>query len=279
MILSSAGSVKSLPTPLLVAYSVFLIGSFALYHLVMSDALSAMLTVAQMFQCLAVGLLAAQVLITGSAAGISARALALHAVGVCARLSSTLWLHGYLPVDESGDWFYQFVDIVALAMECWLLHQVLVVKSHSYQIESDTFPIVPVMIGAYILAAIFHADMNLRPLFDTNWMAGLFMCNVAVLPQLWLINNTGGKVEALTSHHIMSMAMGTVLGGIFMWEAREDIGCKPWIEGVNHAMLAILSAYLLHLLLLADFAYYYMKAVAQQGFACRVDLESVCNFV
>lgn len=279
MLFSTAGAVKSVPTPLLVAYSVFLFGSFALYHLVMSDGLSAVLTVAEMFMCLGVGLLAAQVLITGSVKGISARALSLHASGLCLRLSSTLWLNGYLPVCESGDWLFQTVDVVALAVELWLLHQVWVVRRESYQSDADTFPIWPVAIGAYILAAIFHADMNLRPIFDTNWMAGLFLCNVAVLPQLWLINHTGGKVEALTSHHIASMAMGTILGGVFMYHAREDITCGFWIQDVNHAVLAILSAYLVHLLLLSDFAYFYLKGVATQGLACRLDLESVCNFV
>jgi hypothetical protein len=279
MILSGAGAVKSVPTPLVIAYSVFLVGSFALYHLVMSDGLSSVLTVAEMFQCLAVGLLAAQVMITGSVAGISASAIGLHAMGLCARLSSTLWLNGYLPVCDSGDWFFQTVDVLALTMEFWLLYQIFVTHRHSYQAEADTFPLAPIVLGAFVLATIFHADMNLRPFFDTMWMAGLFLCNVAVLPQLWLINKTGGRVEALTSHHIASMAMGTILGGIFMYHAREDITCAFWIQDVNHAVLAILSAHLLHLLLLGDFAYFYIKAVATQGLACRLDLESVCNFV
>lgn len=279
MLISSAGAVKAVPTPLLIAYSVFIAGGLALYHLVMSDALSAILTVAEMFQCLSVGLLAAQVAITGSVAGISARAVGMHALGLCCRLSSTIWLQGYLPVDESGDWFFQTVDICALSIELWLLYQMFVVRNHSYQAEADSFPVGPVMIGAFVLAALFHADMNLRPLFDTMWMTGLFLCNTSILPQLWLINKTGGKVEALTSHHIAAMAVGTMLGGLFMFYAREDITCAEWVEGINHAVLSILAAHLLHLLLLADFAYFYLKAVATQGLACRLDLEGVCEFV
>eukprot|EP00929_Paragymnodinium_shiwhaense_P002928 TRINITY_DN103269_c0_g1_i1.p1 TRINITY_DN103269_c0_g1~~TRINITY_DN103269_c0_g1_i1.p1 ORF type:complete len:294 (+),score=72.14 TRINITY_DN103269_c0_g1_i1:78-959(+) len=279
MIFSAVNGSKSLPTPLVVAYSLFLGGSFALYHLIMSDGLSAILTVAQMFQCLGVGLLAAQVFSSKSAAGISASALGIHALGVCSRLSSTLWLNGYLPVDDSGDWFYQAVDISAVLLELWTLHQVLVVRRNSYQEEADTFPVAPIVIGAYILAAIFHADMNYRPFFDTAWMAGLFLSTVAVLPQLWLINRTGGRVEALMSHHIAAMALGTMLSGLFMFYAREDISCSPWVTDVNHAVLAILAAHLLHLLFLGDFAYYYLKAVATQGLDCCLELEGVANFV
>lgn len=278
-LISGAGAAKGVPTPLLIAYAFFICGGVALYNLVMSDALSAIMTVAEMFQCLAVALLCAQVVITNSVAGISARAVALHAFGVCCRLSSTMWLQGYLPMDESGDYFFQCVDICAVAMEFWLLHQMLVVKKHSFQEEADTFPVAPVVVGAFVLATILHADMNARPVFDTLWMAGMFICNVAVLPQLWLINKTGGKVEALTSHHIAAMAVGTMLGGLFMFYAREDITCQEWVQGVSHAVLAILAAHLLHLLLVADFAFYYLKAVATQGLGCRLDLENICEFV
>merc|ERR1719491_2419183 len=90
-----------------------------------------------MVQCLAVVLLALQMVSTGSAAGISSRALSLDALAICCRLSSTLWLNGYLPVDASGDYVFQAVDICSLGVLAWLLHQVLVVKRHSYQAEGD----------------------------------------------------------------------------------------------------------------------------------------------
>lgn len=273
LLMSGAGVTKSVPTPLLVAYSVFLAAAFALYHLVMSDGLSAVLTVADMLQCLGVALLCAQVLSSGSVTGVSARGVFVHALGICCRLSSTMWLNGYLPVDESGDWFYQTVDITALVMELWLLREVLLVRKSSYQEAEDSFPLAPLLLGAFVTAAVCHADMNQRPLFDTLWMSGLFLSTVAVLPQLWLINHTGGKVEALTSHHIAVMAMATMLSGLFMFYAREDITCSPWIKDVNHAVLAILGAHLLHLLLLGDFAYFYLKAVATQGLGCRLNLE------
>ena len=47
---------------------------------------------------------------------------------------------------------------------------------------------------------VLHGNMNGRPIFDALWMAGLFINTIAVLPQLWLVTKTGGRVEALTSH-------------------------------------------------------------------------------
>eukprot|EP00439_Symbiodinium_sp_Y106_P017169 s1244_g2.t1 len=196
----------------------------------------------------------------------------------------SLWLHGYLPVDASGDWAYQAVDVVSLVLVLWLLHSLFFEKKHTYQEKQDqttdfeqlrrmkqekdardTFPATPVVLACLVLAAIFHADMNARPVFDTLWMAGLFISAVAVLPQLWLISKTGGKVEPLTSHYIAAMAISRALSGVFMWHARFDITCDPWVGGFNHAIWVILGANALHMLLLGDFGYYYIKTVMKGG--------------
>jgi len=274
---SSDKTCKTSQSHLLAAYGLFILSAGAVWHLVADGAFSSILTMSVMVQCLAVVLLALQMLSTGSASGISAKALALDALGLCCRLSSTLWLNGYLPVDASGDWIFQAIDICSLFIIVWLLHQVLVVKRHTYQAEEDSLAIMPMALGCIILAAVLHGNMNGRPIFDCLWMAGLFVSTIAVLPQLWLITRTGGCVEALTSHHIAAMAASRALSGMFMWHARNDITCAPWINGLNHASWAILGAHLLHMLLLGDFAYYYIKAVLANGLNTRIEIMEDCG--
>jgi len=271
-VLSSAAKMKAPPSQVTGAYAVGLGMTFAMYHLIAAGEFSSILTMAVMLQCLAFALLCLQTLVTGHCAGISARALGLDALALCCRLSSTTWLHGYLPVDASGDWVYQAVDFCSLALVLWLLRRLFTEQRFSYQAEEDTFPLAPMVLGSFLLAALLHADMNARPIFDTLWMAGLFVSVVAVLPQLWLIARTGGRVEALTSHYIAVLAISRALSGTFMWHARFDITCEPWIEGVNHAIWAILGAHALHMLLLGDFAYYYIRAVIKGGLGCRLEL-------
>mmetsp|Transcript_117023 Transcript_117023/g.327468 ORF Transcript_117023/g.327468 Transcript_117023/m.327468 type:complete len:280 (-) Transcript_117023:120-959(-) len=134
---------------------------------------------------------------------------------------------------------------------------------------------VPMVLGSLFLAAVFHADLNSRPLFDALWMAGLFVGVLAVIPQFWLISRTSGSIEALTSHFIAMMAMSRVLSGIFMWHVREDLTCDAWVGSFNHAVWAILGAHLLHLLLLGDFVYYYVKSVATSGLAGCVEVSTI----
>jgi len=278
--MAACSAQKACKTPqshLLIAYGLFALGAGAVWHLVADGEFSAILTMSVMVQCLSLVLLALQMISTGSASGISARTLTLDALAICFRLSSTLWLNGYLPVDASGDHVFQAIDVCSLCVLGWLLHQVLVVKRHTYQAEEDSLKILPMVTGAFVLACMLHGDMNVRKLFDIFWMTGLFVSTVAVLPQLWLITRTGGHVEALTSHHIATMAVSRILSGIFMWHARNDITCAQWITGFNHASWSILGAHLLHMLLLGDFAYYYVKAVLERGLNCRIEITEDCG--
>merc|ERR1719253_1866762 len=230
-----------------------------------------------MVQCLALVLLGLQMISAEGAYGISAKALSLDALAICCRLSSTVWLNGYLPVDASGDYIFQGIDVCSLMILVWLLYQALVVKRHTYQAEEDSLSIYPMVIGSFVLAALLHGNMNNRPVFDALWMAGLFVSTVAVLPQLWLVTKTGGRVEALTSHYIAAMALSRIFSGIFMWHAREDITCDSWIAGFSHASWAILAAHFLHMVLLGDFAYYYIKAILARGLNCRIEIAESCG--
>jgi hypothetical protein len=265
------------PTQVLVAYGTFILGATAVWHLVADGEFSAILTLSVMLQTLAVALLAVQVLLTGSMTGISAKTLLLNTLSLCCRLSSTLWLNGYLPVDASGDFVHQAFDVLSVAILGWLIHENFVNKRHTHQADEDSFPAIPLVAGAFVLATLLHGNMNNRPLFDTLWMAGLFLSTIAVLPQLWLITRTGGRVEALMSHHIAAMAASSILSGVFMWHARNDITCQPWLGDFNHTIFAILSAHLLHMVLLGDFTYYYIKAVITRGFDCRLEIFEDCG--
>lgn len=264
------------PVQVQITYAVFGVSAYVVFTHLAGGEFSAILTLSVLFQCLALTLLALQVLSKGSGSGISAKALQLDAASLCFRLSSTLWLNGYLPVDMTGDWIYQACDIVSLAIVSWLLYQVVVVHKSSYQAGEDTMPTIPVVLIAFLLAMPLHADMNSRPLFDVMWMAGLFVSAVAVLPQLWLMTKRG-RCEALTSHYIAAMAVSRILSGTFMWHARFDITCEPWVDGVNHAVWAILGACALHLIFLADFAYYYVRAILEKGLiGCELQMDGDC---
>jgi len=268
-----ATSAKSAPSALVMgAYAMLIISGATMYHFIAAKEFSSILTMAAMLQTFAFGLLGVQMASSRHANGISVRALGLDALALMCRLSSTVWLNGYLPVDASGDWMYQAIDICSLALVLWLLYQVLVVHKDTYQESEDTFPVTYVALGAVALAVIFHPDMDDFPLFDALWMAGLNISAIAVLPQLWLSARAGGRMEALTTHYIAAMAISRALSGLFMWHAWEDITCQPWVQGMNHGIWAITFAHLLHMILLGDFTYYYIRSLLKEGISSSIDL-------
>jgi len=111
---------KALPTHVVVIYFVFAIGAYSVYHHIAEQEFSAILTMGVIVQTLATVFMCMQVLTSGRATGISATGLMLDAIAVALRLSSTVWLNGYLPTDRTGDHVYQIADFCTLGMLLFL---------------------------------------------------------------------------------------------------------------------------------------------------------------
>jgi hypothetical protein len=253
-------------------YAVFAIAALLVYHLIAEGEFSSVLTLSAIFQCLAFSFLGIQALASRNVHGISAKSLTLDAIALACRLSSTTWLEGYLPNDTTGDYLYQCFDALSLIMVLWLLHRVLTVQRRTYDAEDDVLPAAPFAIVCFVLALLLHGDLDDRPLFDALWLCGLFVSAISVLPQLWMMTHSLTQVPALTSHFVAVMAFSRVLSGTYMWHAHSEITCEPWIKDFNHTGYAILAAHAVHLVLLADFAYFYIKTLATSGLRAPIQL-------
>lgn len=253
-------------------YLGFALIAVLVYRQLAEGEFSSVLTLSAIFQCLAFSILVLQVLSSDGIRGISAKSLQLDALALACRLSSTTWLEGYLPSDRTGDFVYQAFDVLCLGLVLWLLHRVREVQRKTYGAEEDELSALPFAAVSLVLAFLFHADLNDRPLFDALWMCGLFISTVAVVPQLWMMTHRGEKIPALTSHFVAVMAFSRGLSGLYMWEAHGEISCEPWIGTFNHAGYAILAAHAVHLLLLSDFAYFYVKNMTTSGLRSPLQL-------
>merc|ERR1719321_152634 len=106
-ILDKATSKRSnLDPKMIVAYigCAFLMGS--IFHQVAEQEFSSVLTMSVLAQCLSFVLIGMQINNTKNVAGISGKTMILQALALCFRLSSTLFLDGYLPLDRTGDMMY-----------------------------------------------------------------------------------------------------------------------------------------------------------------------------
>lgn len=237
-----------------VAYGVFLTSSAMVYFLVADRQFASIQTVAGMSQCFAMVLLTMQVFQRGAVQGISVNSLTFHALGLACRLSSTLWLNGYLPVDASGDWIYQAFDVVSLCLSLRLLAHITG-RGHSAP-KVDITGVVKVAFIAILVSSVLHANMDKRPIFDTLWMTGVFLTSVAMVPQLLALHAWSSRTahDTLGDHALTAMTMSQVLSAIYMWHARNDMTCDRFVEGFNHSAWAVLLAHLLPVLAMCDFS-------------------------
>jgi len=243
---------------ILKAYVGFAAISAMVYQGIGQGEFSAILTLSALFQLLAFTLLGIQVLSTENVLGISAKSLQLEAVALACRLSSTTWLSGYLPSDPTGDIVYQAFDIFSLVLVLWLLYQVS--QHQTYEADEDTVHAAPFVMCSLVLAILLHGDLDDIALFDASWMCGLFVSSVAVVPWLKMLMKIGGSnVPTMTSHVIAVMAFSRTLSTSYMWYAYPEIThSQPWFGSFNHTGYAVITAHVLHLMLLGTFAYYYL---------------------
>lgn len=265
-------SLNGLPTPVVYAYAVFSAAGFAVFHLVAEREPSSTLTLSSLAQCLGISLLWMQLWTGQGAHGISVKALTLDAVAICFRLSSTLVVEGYLPNSRDGDYLYQFFDVCAVLMILLLLRRVLMSHPDTYQFTEDACPIAPMLLVCFLLAAVLHGDMDDNPVLDTLWMAGLLTSVIAVLPQFWLLQSSGGQVGAYTSHYVASMAFSRFLAGCFAFMAWEHLSCEPYFGEFQHFRITVMGVYILHAIIHCDFFWNYMRTMMNGGICSTMSL-------
>merc|ERR1719310_840739 len=219
--------------------------------------LSTFITLAVAVQCFGYTCLRLKIAQQRSVAGISAQTLILQASSCALRLSSTTWLQGYIPVDGTGDWLYQALDVFALMVLLNIIYCVF--KSHrsTYQEEHDNIKVEYIGLCCFVLAVLVHPDLNNRPVFDTLWTTALYIDVVAMVPQLVLISKIRGEVEALTSHFVGATALSRLTSLIFWYHGFAELA--PLDGSFNLAGWAIIAAHVLQVLLLGDFLFYYVR--------------------
>merc|ERR1719463_159293 len=176
-----------------------------------------------MVQALAFTFLQMQISDSRSVAGISGKALTMHATKLCCRLGSSLFLDGYLPTDKSGDWIYQLGDVLSLFMVLQILYSVYGAHKVSYQSAADSLEVRNLIMGAFVLAVLIHPDMNSWAPMDIVWTTHLYVDAIAMVPQLWMISRMGGQVKGFTAHYIAATMLSNFLSGLFWFFATPDL--------------------------------------------------------
>jgi len=253
------GKTDAVDLKVILSYVVFFVGAVTLYH-ALSAGFSSTLTLSAGFQCLGFILLAMKVQNQRVTSGVSGKMLMMYAATLCLRLSSTLWLNGYIPVDQTGDWAYQAIEVCSLGLAVYLMRCVFVTHRTSCQEQHDSLPfsVQNMVMWCFILAVVAHPNLDRHPLFDILWTTGCYLETLAMLPQLWMLSKIGGEVEALTSHFVVLSALSRVCSLIFWYRGFAEL--QPPHGGFNFPGWGVMGAHVVQLLLSCDFVLLYVKS-------------------
>jgi hypothetical protein len=246
-------------------YAVFLIGGYTLYT-ALSAGFSSFLTLSAGLQCLGFVLLAMKIQNQRAATGLSGKTLAMYAATLCFRLSSTLHLNGYLPVDKTGDWAYQAIEICCLALTAYLMRCTFVTHRSTYQEQHDSFPLTiqQMITGCFVLAVVIHPNLDRWTFFDIMWTTGCYLETLSMLPQLWMLSKIG-EVEALHSHFVVLSVLARVCSLIFWYRGFAEL--RPAHGGFNYPGWGVMGAHVAQLLLSCDFVFLYVKSLGRSKMA------------
>jgi len=244
------------------AYGLFLTTVLVVLWQISDLNFSVVCTIGSGLQCLAFALLSMKMRAAKSARGISAKALQLYVIVYICRLTSTLNMEGYIPMDATGDWVYQVADIVTLLLVLLILQRIYTTHSKTHSDDADTFQVLPMLACCAGVAFLCHGDLNRSLFFDVAWMMSVSVDTVAMVPQLWLLSKLGGKVDALTSHFVALLFASRALTFCFWFYGYPELA--PLDNSWNACGYAHVALHFAQLVLCADFMYYYLKATLRQ---------------
>jgi hypothetical protein len=246
----------------LLIYAIFTVFAIAGLEILTDKIFSALITIASAFHCLGFILLRRKVAKQGDVNGISSRTLMAYVLCYVCRLYSTLQFNGYLPIDRSGDWLYQTVDIVALLIVLNLLSTMFTTHYYSWKdsvVPVDTFPLGLFVVACFVLALFIHPGLNNLFHADVSWTAGLYVEAIAMIPQLFMMTKQGGEVDAFASHFIACIFVSRFLMILFWLASYEEL--KPHDSAFNFPGWGLMGAQFLQIAIFGDFMYIYVKSI------------------
>ena len=199
-----------------------------------------------------------------NSSGLSVNTLICYALLLTARLFSNLLFSGYLPSDNSGDWFYQLTEFISLLCVLLLIFLTLKVYKETSDYKNDKVPFYYLAIPTFILACIVHTSLNGFLPTDITWSFSMYLEAVAIFPQIQLFVVKQGQIETYTSHYVALCGLSRLLSLIFWWDTYPELNTE---EGNSISLFCgycgyfIIASQVIQLLIMLDYYYLYFKSL------------------
>jgi hypothetical protein len=212
----------------------------------------------------------------GSVAGISGMTMLMYAFVYAQRITLSTpdsWNFEWKDVDFDFSFgSVSFVLVLDIVKSVWFTHR------SSYQMELDVLKIQYLVPGCYFAALLVRPHFHgWTTMYGYWWSSCLYMDVLALMPQVVMLaksmQSTEGKVEAPIAHFVAATFLSRVDD---LW---DSLVYETSLKDNNAtAYWTVVFVQALHLLLVADFMYYWIKARAH-NFTLSQDVRLVADDV
>jgi hypothetical protein len=212
----------------------------------------------------------------GSVAGISGMTMLMYAFVYAQRITLSTpdsWNFEWKDVDFDFSFgSVSFVLVLDIVKSVWFTHR------SSYQMELDVLKIQCLVPGCYFAALLVRPHFHgWTTMYGYWWSSCLYMDVLALMPQVVMLaksmQSTEGKVEAPIAHFVAATFLSRVDD---LW---DSLVYETSLKDNNAtAYWTVVFVQALHLLLVADFMYYWIKARAH-NFTLSQDVRLVADDV
>lgn len=200
-------------------------------------------------------LLRHKIQVNNSVKGISGMTMIMYAFVYAIRV----WLA--MPAHWSGSVTELSIDssfgLISLLLALDILKSIFVTHRSSYQDNLDVLKVKYLLPGCFLLAMILRPHFHMwTTTYGFVWSSCLYMDVLALMPQVIMMSRDGGKVAAPIAHFVAATFLSRI----------EDLSDTILYHGSAlqseefFSWRLIVFLQLMHLLLVADFMYYYVKA-------------------
>ncbi len=139
--------------------------TFLIYELLSSHDFSFLLTLSSLIKCFGLCLLFYKSINSNSVRGLSVKTIELYFIVYLTRFLSIIKHQGYLPFDQTGDWFYHCVEFLSLSIVTMILYLIFYSLNTTYEESFDRFGnflipnelgILYLLLPSITLAFMFH---------------------------------------------------------------------------------------------------------------------------
>lgn len=241
-----------------------IVASLIIYLCLSSKEFSFFLVLSAIFQMSSFLIILMQVHNYQNSSGISLNSMYCYLIIMITRLSSTLFYNGYLPSDTTGDWFYQFCELISLGCIGTIIFFIKRLYRETSDTELDYVDYKYLFLPSLIVAFLVHTSLNNNILTDIAWSCSMYLEAVAIYPQLYLFQTKGGQIESYTSHYVSLQGLSRLMSLIFWYYTYEELNEEmedSYSLFHSYTGFFLIASQAIQLILMVDFYYYYIKSL------------------